>query len=444
MTSIIPQNTDYLRDNMIQFAQNANKSALELSVHDVRDPITHQTTKKLVQNGFIKRILIKCLGREEENKKRIAGLYNEIRSLGPQLGLNHLIDRGEYTELFFAAQQFNQVTIDSDQKPLFNDIRKYVEALPNPDDPTQPLVAEVWRRQAPSEANTRPHIVNSGCLPQRKLFYYSPKDLEYSHRAEAMRIFICTQSERLMSLIGRIVEAIARRMGKSVTFFNKYHYFRNGEDLRPSEIYAHDKPIAPPNEYLQPTSYWIGHATNLLNIPLKSKSGNVISVSVITDPVEDDLNTLLYPRMTKAARTIEQCPAIHVYMLSHNHLDHYHQSTIQKLLTQQPVMIVPEGDVERFEKLGFKHVHALTWWEKAEINLRNPGADDKDSVTLNITAVPANHWSGQKAHDAHQSLFSGYVIKHSQGDIYFAGDTAVLSTQNMKELGKKFKLGTIF
>ena len=74
--------------------------------------------------------------------------------------------------------------------------------------------------------------------------------------------------------------------------FRKYHYFRGNED-----VYCNDSPLANVDTA---TSYWIGHATCLMNIPLTSSSGRKMAVQLITEfNCMRKYHPLLYPRMTK-------------------------------------------------------------------------------------------------------------------------------------------------
>jgi L-ascorbate metabolism protein UlaG (beta-lactamase superfamily) len=180
-----------------------------------------------------------------------------------------------------------------------------------------------------------------------------------------------------------------------------------------------------------------------MSIPLKSEGGQTASFNVITDPVEGDLNAILYPRQTKFALPIEKVPPPDVYLLSHNHLDHYSKDTVKKLFAQQPIMIVPQGDKSRYsslaKELGFgdMNIIELDWWEKRKITFEKNG----EIFSMQISATPARHWSGQGPCGGHESTFLGYVIQgHEDGDIYFAGDTARLNDDHIKKLRDHFRI----
>lgn len=59
-------------------------------------------------------------------------------------------------------------------------------------------------------------------------------------------------------------------------------------------------------------------------------------------------------------------------------------------------------------------VTELDWWEAANV-----------SDELSVTCVPAKHFSGRGLSDADATLWCGYVVQGSEGNVYFAGDTGM-------------------
>lgn len=401
------------------------------------------------RNNFITEIFLRIKlffdnDREFRAKQIHSVLEKNIKFLNQLLAQEYLDVRGNCTELFLSAQRYNHLLNTCPQGIILDKITllDWLSLCP------QVAVYEAGQIKTPADKivqasmenippEQQPHIVEKdGFLGKHKAYHYNEADLHIDHGMEAIRIFSNTQFERLMSLIGRIVEAAAKALGIEVTFFKKYHYFRNDEDEK-GEIYAHDPPLsfAP-----QGTSYWVGHATCVLNVPIASEGGRPININILTDPVEGDLNKFLYPRMTEPARSIDDCPVPHVVTLSHNHLDHFDKNTLKKLVKYQPIMLVPEGDREKFTALGFLRVYENTWWQTTTI----PVELVNQKGELKITAVPANHWSGQGPCDGHHSAFVGYVIHNEGGDIYFAGDTARLSEAHIATLRDRFNIRTLF
>lgn len=152
---------------------------------------------------------------------------------------------------------------------------------------------------------------------------------------------------------------------------------------------------------------WIGHASFLIQTN---------NFNILTDPIFGDLNPILYQRKTPVGITPEQLPKIDFVIISHNHHDHLDESSMRKLKTHQPFMLVPAGLKKWFTKRGFKHVIENKWWQKNKFT--------RDGKKIEFTFVPAEHWSGRGALDPHQSLWGGWVIKSNDKTLYFAGDTA--------------------
>jgi L-ascorbate metabolism protein UlaG (beta-lactamase superfamily) len=259
--------------------------------------------------------------------------------------------------------------------------------------------------------------------------YTAPDDDKaHQHGEEAARIFISTQIERFKGLINWLFAKVG------IHIFETARYSEH--DYLDSDIYAHDTPIDPDTN--KAIHYWIGHASNFLVIP----TPNGKPLHVLTDPFEGDMAPVIYPRMTKEGKLIDgegdkRLPKVDVVIMSHNHRDHHSEKTLQRLLKQNPKMIVPQGDIKLFTDMGFTDVVELEAWEEATIK-------EGDVELLRISSVPARHWSGRGLTDAHQSAFNGYVLqsKAMEGDIYFAGDTAFMDDINVNPLFAKFNIKT--
>lgn len=100
-------------------------------------------------------------------------------------------------------------------------------------------------------------------------------------------------------------------------------------------------------------------------------------------------------------------------VISHNHYDHLDIKTIKKLWSRhEPTFIVPLGVDLYLKNKGIKKVKAMDWWQQ-----------DKNDGPLQISMVPAQHFSGRGLFDRDKTLWGGYMISDSKQKIYFAGDT---------------------
>ncbi|MGA8164058.1 MAG: MBL fold metallo-hydrolase [Waddliaceae bacterium] len=368
---------------------------------------------------------------DEKIKALIDGHVNCLNSLGREFFVK---ENGEVTELFIAVHRYNQCVQNIDKKKTYLLAgRVHLMTITNQNVPELLPITAIVKDKMKVIKGDQPEIVK-----ERRFFHIHnirryPGD-EIDHSKEAASIFISTQIERLLSFVGRIIEAIGRIFGCKIERFQKFHYRNKCET--DNQIYSKASPMVF-TQNPEPTSYWLGHASLLLNLPLRSTTGNTASFNVITDPVEGDLNKLLYPRQTNFARPMESLPASHVYLLSHNHLDHFDKAAIRKLVSQQPIMVVPKGDGYRYTDVGFHNVIELDWWEKQTIELNH----DNETYEMRICATPARHWAGQGPCGGHESTFLGYVIEGVEGgDVYFAGDTARLSDDHIKKLRDNFNI----
>jgi L-ascorbate metabolism protein UlaG (beta-lactamase superfamily) len=435
--------------NINTISQNANRRAEAFHIVEKGSQYVIET------NGLLGELFLRVRhavwgGGDSYRQKLHDVIEADVKVLNEAQETSYVNREGQiYTEVFLAAQRYNHAVNmymgqDQDLKdevPLFEDLslkalilprNNYFETLPvklKADKIEQSCMENIPEEQ-------QPHIYPEGWWHKHNVYHYNEADTKISHGQEAARIFLSTQRERLKSCVGGIIEAAAGVFGRKTTAFSEDHYFRKGED-KGGEIYAQDAPLSTTEKS---TSYWVGHATCLFSVSLQSKDKKTIKVNIITDPVEGDLNTLLYPRMTQPARSVDACPVPHIYLLSHNHLDHYNEETIKKLRKYQPIMIVPEEDADKFRKLGFKHIYENNWWQTTTIPIEQGG----QQAEIKITAVPANHWSGQGPCDGHQAAFVGYVIHKDEGDIYFAGDTARLSKEHIATLRERFNIRSMF
>lgn len=358
-------------------------------------------------------------GGKKEYRHQIKKIVQrDIKNLNSLERSDYVLEDGSYSKYFYVAQKYNHLSKSAPINPTSCPELAPIKIR------TKKITTTKFKS---IPKNQQPYIQKKGLWNKHKVYHYNKADTKIDHGKEAMRIFINTQTERLISLTGRILE---NSLGIKIALFNDRHYFRKKEDKK-EKIYARDLPLC---EGEQITSYWPGHATCFLSIPFNS-----IKVTFVTDPIEADINKLLYPRMT-APWKMENCPLPHVFMLSHNHLDHYSKSTILKLKKYQPVMIVPEGDKEKLINLGFKNVYAMNWWQSIKIPIQQNGKN----AEVKISAVPSRHWSGQGPCDGHHSAFLGFVIHKETGDIYFGGDTARLSKAHIRTMRERFNIRRMF
>lgn len=432
-------NIKAITNNLLTISNHIHKNAFYFRIETDKAGV-----KTIKENNFFREKLFSIFYSSQSHKKTLEDLINQNIQTLTNIEREYFIlqKNAETTELFIAALKYNQ-TLEKTKSCLqtlghkisLNPIVNLQVVELNP----SKVISIIDLPISDDLQKDKPLIAQEKRLFRNYQVRRYPGDL-IDHSVEASRIFVSTQKERLLSGIGRVIEAVVGLFGYQLTTFQKYHYRQHNET--DAEIYA--EPTSPLTSSLQePTSFWLGHASLFMSVPLRSKRGNLASFQVITDPVEGDLNAILYPRQTRFALPIEKIPPPDVYLLSHNHLDHYSKETVKKLFAQQPIMIVPLGDKSRYaslaKELGFddKTIIELDWWQKKELTFEKNG----ETFSMQISATPARHWSGQGPCGGHESTFLGYVIQgHEEGDIYFAGDTARLNEDHIQKLRDHFNI----
>jgi L-ascorbate metabolism protein UlaG (beta-lactamase superfamily) len=396
--------------NIAHVAKHAHRALSDFHVEQIT--IAGARVDVVKVNGLVRRLFYALFSTKAmaiRRQRQVLDAIGKSVTIMSSISDERFVVGGEVTRQFVTAQRYNQAIAASKG-------RKGSIAAAVAEKPIESHNPTIQRELASAEATT---TVTHGKKSERPVqkrgrFQYPGEDRD--HQVEARRIFFATVAELVSSL-----------------FKKQARYFRGGVTAR--TIRASDAPMRVGAE--SPSSYWIGHSTCLMTIPLHAQEGGVTkSFTVITDPIEGDLAPLLYPRKTEPGRKISQVPAIHVMMLSHNHLDHYSEKTLKKLLSLQPVMIVPEGDGKLFTAMGFTSVKEQNWWDKVDITLSSGGKQ----YAMSVTAVPSHHWAGRGIRGI-ESAFIGQVISGAEGgDIYYAGDTARLIDEHIQKLRERFNI----
>ena len=109
----------------------------------------------------------------------------------------------------------------------------------------------------------------------------------------------------------------------------------------------------------------------------------------------------------------EDLPTIDVVLVSHNHYDHLNLETLKKLQEKfTPLIITQLGNGTYLADRGIPDAIELDWWDKHPL---------KNNMVA--VSVPAQHFSARSISDRNHTLWGGFVLETSLGNIYFAGDT---------------------
>ena len=165
-----------------------------------------------------------------------------------------------------------------------------------------------------------------------------------------------------------------------------------------------------------PQLTWIGHATFLLTLGGKR---------ILVDPV---FRNRVGPisRLVPPGLAIDALPPIDVVLVTHNHRDHLDTWSLERL-GPAPQYVVPLGNGHLLRSVGAEKVIELDWWQATDLG------------ALEVTLVPARHWSMRYPWDRNDALWGGFVIRSTEGTAYHSGDTAFF--EGFAEIGRR--LGAI-
>jgi L-ascorbate metabolism protein UlaG (beta-lactamase superfamily) len=177
--------------------------------------------------------------------------------------------------------------------------------------------------------------------------------------------------------------------------------------------------VAPDVEFVhgedhRPWLVWIGHASFLACLGGRR---------VLVDPVFAPRAGPFHRRHGRPGLEPRQLPPLTAALVTHNHYDHLDAAAIRALPSRVPV-VAPAGMAPWLARRGRARIVELEWWQQVEVD------------GLEITLVPARHWSRRGLLDTNRSLWGGFVVARDGVSIYHAGDTAWFD--GFVEIGRRF------
>ena len=172
---------------------------------------------------------------------------------------------------------------------------------------------------------------------------------------------------------------------------------------------------------------WMGHSSMLVEID---------GVRVLVDPVWDQRASPVRwagpKRFFEAPIQLEDLPKIDVVLVSHDHYDHLGKSTIRRL-AKLPKMagtqwVTSLGVGAYLRKFGVKveRIVELDWTQSVSVA----------ETGLEITALPARHFSGRGMFNRFETLWSSFVVKGARHNVYFGADSGWWD--GFEEIGAKY------
>ena len=159
---------------------------------------------------------------------------------------------------------------------------------------------------------------------------------------------------------------------------------------------------------------FVNHATVLIQTE---------GLNIITDPIwaerASPFSFIGPTRYREPGIAFDDLPRIDIVLLSHNHYDHLDLVALRSLQKRfSPQIFVPLGVAAYLKRKGIDGAIELDWWGTHTVQTVSG-----QTHPISIASVPAQHFSARALSDRNKTLWSGYVIRTQDGDIYFAGDT---------------------
>ena len=159
---------------------------------------------------------------------------------------------------------------------------------------------------------------------------------------------------------------------------------------------------------------FIGHSSFLIQIAGRN---------LLVDPVFATRLVLLR-RARRPGLRIADLPPVDAVLLTHAHMDHLNIPSLRRIVRHAkrltgvaPQAIVPRGVGDLVEKLGFRSVTELEWWQTTTLDADTP------EQQVSVTMTPCKHWGARMFNDTHRH-FGGYVMAGAGHSVYHSGDSA--------------------
>ncbi|WP_263381685.1 MBL fold metallo-hydrolase [Granulicella arctica] len=155
---------------------------------------------------------------------------------------------------------------------------------------------------------------------------------------------------------------------------------------------------------------WFGHSSTLIEID---------GTRVLIDPVWDERASPVSwggpKRFYAPTLRLEDLPEIDVVLISHDHYDHLGRKSVEQLAALQSdarwVTSLGVGELLRAFGVAAEKITELNWTESVAVG------------SLNLTALPARHFSGRSLSNRFETLWSSFVLKGTEHSVYYGADT---------------------
>lgn len=154
---------------------------------------------------------------------------------------------------------------------------------------------------------------------------------------------------------------------------------------------------------------WMGHSSLLIEID---------GYRILTDPVWGPRASFVSwagpKRFFPAPLPLNELPPLDAIILSHDHYDHLDRPTIKQITSIKTPFYCSIGVGHYLHKWGIpkEQITEMNWMDTVQVK-----------PDLSFTATPARHFSGRGIWNRNQTLWSSFVIKGKQHNIFFGADS---------------------
>lgn len=224
--------------------------------------------------------------------------------------------------------------------------------------------------------------------------------------------------------VNRQQDVLDQMRKDSMNFKTIKEWLTNTEGRVPQNPLPEVKPDL--QEFLKPAAdlkvIWFGHSTFLLNF-----SGKIILVDPVFSGTASPFSFMV-KRFQPPVLKLEELPKIDLVLISHDHYDHLDMETMKFFAQHQPdqKFLMPLGVGSHLKSWGVNEVNITErdWWQSHTLE------------GIEFIATPAQHFSGRSLTDGNKTLWASWVIRNSEHNIYFSGDSGY--DVHFKQIGDKY------
>ena len=164
----------------------------------------------------------------------------------------------------------------------------------------------------------------------------------------------------------------------------------------------------------------LGHSSHLLKL-----RGRYWLIDPVFSERASPLQWVGPKRFHAPPLTLDQLPAIEGLILSHDHYDHLDTATIEALRERVQRYFVPLGVGARLQEMGVapQRIEEFDWWQRSKHG------------DVEITAAPAQHFSGRTLWDRDRTLWASWVLQSGGQRLFYSGDSGYFA--GFKQIGER-------